>query len=170
MQYMYYLNRRGRQPDKKNIGTPGDDMATTTARNVANYFLSRVEEEVGDSISNLKLQKLVYYAQGYHLAIFGQPLFTEEIHAWTHGPVVLSLYHEYKEFGSSPIPSPDDFDPAVFSDERLNFLNDVYEAVGQYSAWKLRNMTHAEEPWREAHPRGGVISQESMSRYFKKQL
>jgi uncharacterized phage-associated protein len=62
---------------------------------IAKYFLVQVEEELGDSISNLKLQKLVYYAQGFNLALFdGNPLFDEEIQAWTHGPVVPALYHQ----------------------------------------------------------------------------
>src|SRR5260363_307462 len=56
---------------------------------VANYFLTLVEEEVGDALSNLKIQKLVYYAQGFHLALFSRPLFENAIEAWTHGPVIL---------------------------------------------------------------------------------
>ncbi|WP_208932366.1 Panacea domain-containing protein [[Haemophilus] ducreyi] len=60
-----------------------------------NYFLSQCNsEENGDLISNLKIQKLVYYAQGFSLAINNKPLFSEKIQAWTHGPVTPELYNK----------------------------------------------------------------------------
>ena len=62
---------------------------------VAKYFLSLSDDSSGDYISNLKLQKLLYYAQGFHLAIFNKPLFNEPIEAWAHGPVVGSSYRKY---------------------------------------------------------------------------
>ena len=74
------------------------------AHDVAKYFVSLVDEEAGDSISNLKLQKLLYYAQGAHLALRDEPLFGEPIEAWTHGPVVPSVYRQYKQHGGEPIP------------------------------------------------------------------
>jgi len=135
---------------------------------VAKYFLSLNDEEVGELISNLKLQKLVYYAQGFHLAIEGEPLFGEAIHAWAHGPVIPDLYHAYKEFGGGPIPSPDGFDPARIGEDTRALLDEVYSVFGQFSAWKLRNMTHEEPPWLEAYGEGksGVISKKTMEEYF----
>src|SRR5450631_518283 len=65
-----------------------------TARAVADYFLSLVDEEAGDSLSNLKLQKLVYYAQGFSLALTGKRLFDEAIEAWEHGPVNLGWINQ----------------------------------------------------------------------------
>ncbi|OQY42717.1 MAG: hypothetical protein B6240_13665 [Desulfobacteraceae bacterium 4572_87] len=56
-----------------------------------------LDEEAGDLISNLKLQKLVYYAQGFYLALYDEPLFNEPIEAWTHGPVIRELYRSYNE-------------------------------------------------------------------------
>ena len=73
---------------------------------VAKYFATLVESDAGDSISNLKLQKLAYYAQGFHLAMYDTPLFPERIYAWAHGPVVEELYHAYKKFGANPIVHP----------------------------------------------------------------
>ena len=67
-----------------------------SAFNVADYFLVQQDEDAGDLISNMKLQKLLYYAQGYFLAIANEPLFHERIYAWTHGPVVPKVYHKYK--------------------------------------------------------------------------
>lgn len=138
------------------------------ARDVAQYFLSKVDEDVGDGISNLKLQKLAYYAQGFHLALRGEPLFAERIEAWEHGPVVPELYHEYKVHGN--IPPPAGFDPEEVDPPAAALLDEVHSVFGQYSAWKLRNMTHAERPWQEAFgegARGRVISHASMREYFK---
>lgn len=135
-----------------------------TCHDVARYFLTLTDEEAGDLISNLKLQKLVYYAQGFHLALFDSPLFEDPIEAWTHGPVVPELYHAYKEYGSDAIPVPSDVDISIYDDETQELLNEVYEVFGQFSAWKLRNMTHDEPPWKNAD--GGVITPESMKEYF----
>ena len=140
-----------------------------TCYDVADYFLAQMNDDAGDLISNLKLQKLVYYAQGFHLALFGEPLFNEQIEAWTHGPVVPCLYHKYKEHGQGAIPVPSSLDFDKFGAETREFLDEVYSVFGQFSAWKLRNMTHEEPPWRDAG-QGGTISLESMQNYFKTQI
>ena len=143
-----------------------------TALDVANYFLAQTDEEAGDLISNLKLQKLVYYAQGFHLAMFEKRvLFPEDIEAWTHGPVVDSLYHEFKTFGAGPIPRPTNFDPEILSSEQRELLDEVYKVYGQFSAWKLRNLTHDEPPYQEGlKSLGRIISTDSLYRYFSTQL
>lgn len=136
---------------------------------VARYLLSLTDEEAGDLISNLKLQKLLYYAQGFHLAIYGEPLFPEPIEAWAHGPVVPSVYHQYKVYGSDPIP-PEEVDFNLFSEEQRKFLNEIYCTFGQYSAWKLREMTHDEPPWKDAYDEddpGIEITNESLRVYFE---
>lgn len=133
---------------------------------IAEYFLTLCEPEAGDTLSNLKIQKLCYYAQGFHLAIFGKPLFEEPILAWTHGPVIESLYFTYKQYGSGSVPIPETYDFSVFSNEIKEMLNDVYTVYGQFSAWKLRNMTHEEAPWRNT-PQSYEISHEDMKNYFK---
>lgn len=76
-----------------------------TANDVAKWFLSRVDRDSGDSITHLKLQKLVYYAQAWNLAHFGEPLFDEELKAWTHGPVAPSVWHEYKDSRWDALPA-----------------------------------------------------------------
>lgn len=127
-----------------------------TASEVAKWFLAynRMNEiDAGaEAISNLKLQKMLYYAQGCFLGITGRPLFSDTIVAWQHGPVVESVYHEYKRFGSNGIEFNDDFDASGFSDEEVSILRQVYELFGQYSAWKLRDMTHQEYPWQMTEP------------------
>lgn len=142
-------------------------VAKATASDVAKYFLTLNDEEVGELISNLKLQKLVYYAQGFYLAIEDEPLFNESIEAWAHGPVIPNLYHNYKTYESGPIPCPKDFDSDMLDSDIKNLLDEVYSVFGQYSAWKLRNMTHEEPPWVEAWAGNKIITQESMREYFK---
>jgi uncharacterized phage-associated protein len=142
------------------------------AKQVAEYFLTSVDEEAGDSLSNLKLQKLVYYAQGYHLALSGSPAFPENIEAWQHGPVVPDLYRAYRRFGAGAIPKPEAFDPDGLDLNTRELLDEVYTVYGQFSASKLRNMTHAEKPWADAYAIGPstVISLESMKSFFETQL
>ncbi len=137
-----------------------------TSKQVAEYFLCLTDPDVGEIISNLKLQKLVYYAQGFHLAMHNRVLFDEPILAWEHGPVVENLYREYKQFGNQAIPQPETFDSSVFTDKQIDLLKEVYEVYGQFSAWKLRNMTHSEQPWLET-PKNQVINPELMRSFFK---
>lgn len=143
-----------------------------TCKDVAKYFLTLVDDDAGDLISNLKLQKLVYYAQGFSLALFGKPLFGETIEAWMHGPVIPVLYREYNACGGDPIPHPEGFNLGLVDTETAELLDEVYEVFGQFSAWKLRNMTHAEPPWKDVYVPGASaeITRESMEEYFKTQL
>jgi uncharacterized phage-associated protein len=138
---------------------------------VADWFIARTnsDEEFGENITNLKLQKLIYYAQGFNLAWYGEPLFDEPIEAWMHGPVVRSLYDRYQSYKSNPIPTREDFDPSIFDDRTANLLEEVYGTYGQFSAWGLRNLTHEEAPWKET-PNLGVISREKMAQYFAESL
>lgn len=134
---------------------------------VANYFLLKADVDAGDAISNLKLQKLLYYAQGFTLALTGAPLFNEPILAWAHGPVVKVIYHTFKEHGANGIPALEtrpEFDANI-----SGILDEVYNVYGQFSAWKLRNMTHAEPPWKDTEL-SAEISHDKLSAYFKTQL
>jgi uncharacterized phage-associated protein len=141
----------------------------TTAQDVAQYFLSLVNEDEGDLMSNHKLQKLLYYAQGFHLAVFDKPLFSDNIEAWTYGPVVPSVYHAYKHLGSQAIPRPDHIDLTTFDEETIGLLDEVFSVYGQYSAFALRDLTHIEPPWRDTVS-GGIISHDAMKDYFKTQV
>ena len=141
-----------------------------TARNVADYFLSKTRLEVGDSITHLKLQKLVYDAQGFHLAVYDKPLFNEHIEAWDHGPVAPDLYQDFVSYESDPLPAAEESQAAApFTSEQISLLDDGYEVFGQFSAWKLRQMTHSEPTWEKAHP-SGVITHAAMEKYFKTQI
>jgi len=147
-----------------------DKRQEVSCQDVAKYFLSLTDEDAGDLISNLKLQKLVYYAQGFHLALFDKPLFKETIEAWIHGPVTLDLYHIYKRYGNQGIPIPEYIDFLKYPENIKNLLDEIYSVYGQFSAWKLRNMTHMEPPWREARESNKIISNFSLKKYFLTQI
>lgn len=139
---------------------------------VAKYFLVQTDDEAGDTISNLKLQKLVYYAQGFHLAIKGTPLFNEQLQAWNHGPVSPVLYQAYKAYGAGALPVPEDFDSSRLTAQETEVLDDVYQVYGQFSAWKLRDLTHNEAPWINAYREDAntVITPEAMREFFLTQV
>ena len=141
-------------------------MNNITAKYIADYLLTFSDPDIGDIISNMKLQKVVYYAQGFHLALNNVPLFDEAIVAWEHGPVVESVYHEYKKHGSSAIPVPENLDDTILNNDQKDLLKEVYEVYGQFSAWKLRNMTHSELPWLKT-PRNEEIDIDLMKSFFK---
>lgn len=135
------------------------------ALNIANYFLALSEPEKGDIISNLKIQKLLYYTQGFHLALYGTRLFSQEVYAWQYGPVVQEVYQEFRRFGANAIEIPENFDFNQFNKEELELLSEINDIYGQYSAVKLMNMTHRETPWMNT-PLNGVISNDLMITYF----
>ena len=145
-------------------------MIMAQINDVAECFLYLDDTNEGDGISNLKLQKLAYYAQGFYSAIFGKPLFNNGISAWSHGPVVSDLYHNYKQYGSNRIPVPSNFDVSSLNNEEFELLEEVFEVFGQYSAWKLRNMTHEESPWLNHEVNAGAIPLTEITEYFKTRL
>ena len=136
---------------------------------VAQYFLAKADEDAGGLMSNLKLQKLVYYVQGFALVLLDKPLFPQCIEAWIHGPVVPALYHEYKGYGTEAIPSLRELDFSRYDQETRDLLDEVYTVYGQFAAWKLRNMTHQEPPWCMTPP-GQEITHDALRASFKTQV
>ena len=135
----------------------------------AEYFLRLQTGDAGDSISNMKLQKLLYYAQGFALAILGKPLFEDDFEKWAYGPVLPVVYNKYKAFGSEAIPRPEGASLQDYTDDERKLLDEVYYTFGQYSAWALSEMSHATTPWRDAEL-GKIISKDSMKTYFATQV
>jgi uncharacterized phage-associated protein len=115
------------------------------ANQIADWFLNAVDRDAGDSVTHLKLQKLVYYAQAWALALLGRPLFEEDFQAWAHGPVVPSVWRRFKDRrwdALEAVENDHDFEPDV-----ENLLRDVMVTYGEHSATALENLTHQEEPW-----------------------
>jgi uncharacterized phage-associated protein len=116
-----------------------------SALDVAAWFLNEVDRDAGDSVTNLKLQKLVYYAQAWAVTLLGRPLFAEPVEAWAHGPVVNAVYQEYKDHGFNSLPRSRK-KPQFAPDERV-VLEDVLAVYGEHSASFLEALTHSEQPW-----------------------
>jgi len=147
----------------------GENMLT--CYDIAKYFI-RLANETGSYVSNLKLQKLVYYAQAWYLAIYDTPLFEEDFEAWIHGPVIPALYREYRDFGWKPIIK--DVERPSFCEDTYNFLEEVSDVYFACDAYELERMTHQEDPWVNARrgipmdvPSNELISKESMRNYYK---
>jgi uncharacterized phage-associated protein len=143
-------------------------------KHVAEYLLLCADDK-DDGLSNLKLQKLCYYAQGCHLAMFDEPLFHERIEAWMHGPVVPDLYKEYKQYKSDNIPFEKNnytCKSSGLTKEQIDFLDDViWQEFGHFTAWRLRDMTHQEKPWLEASMYNNEeITHDALKAYFKTRL
>ncbi len=100
-------------------------MTTFRARDIARWFIAWAEN-VDAEVSNLKLQKLLYYAQGHRLGATGEPLFSDPIQAWAHGPVVAEVYHAYKDYGKNPI----DPDVALGEDFDWDDFAEVSDLLG----------------------------------------
>ena len=151
---------------------------------IANYFLKRADSE-GLEITILKLLKLVYIGYGWVLALTDRKLFEEDIQAWQHGPVIPSLYNEFKHFGRKPITSfATDFDletfelcvPEIDKDDEdvLLILGRVWDIYHKFTASALRNKTHESgTPWTETYTEDGetkIISTPLIKEHFKKKI
>ena len=145
-------------------------MAETTANAVADYIICFYHQH-GDLITNLKLQKLVYYAQAWYLGLYNKPLFDEDFHAWVSGPVQPELYDRFKKYQWNPI---SEHKETVLPEHIEEHLQEIIQVYGKYEAYYLERMTHAEEPWIKARAgipsdqsSNAVISQGDMQRFYQ---
>ncbi|NTG20649.1 DUF4065 domain-containing protein [Agrobacterium rhizogenes] len=144
-----------------------------TALDVANWFVGSIDRNAGDSITHLKVQKLVFYAQVWSLALYDEPIFGEDFKAWAHGPVVESVYQQFSGSGWDALPPPKEV--PRFDERAEELLGDILASYGGLSAKQLEYLTHSEEPWIKARgnlapeARSNVtISKESIIAYYKK--
>lgn len=142
--------------------------AQTVAYYVINFFHERE-----DLITNLKLQKLLYYVQGWHLGLYEKELFQEDFQAWIHGPVQCNIYNEYKHYRWNPI--SETTPPFEVYTNVESHINEVLYTYGIETAYALERMTHREDPWllaRDNLPHDAestnIISKESMQTYFSR--
>lgn len=139
------------------------------ARTAANYLLYIMGESF-DDLTNMKINKLLYYAQGHCLKKYGRPLFADSIEAWEHGPVVPEVYAAFKSFGDRPIREYDQAMTADVPPEEEELLYAVARTYGRYTAGALRRMTHVVgSPWDQTYREGRahlVIPLSVMEEYF----
>ena len=133
--------------------------------------------KIAEEVTPLALQKMLYFAQGIHMALSGMEFFREECEAWAHGPVFKDVYDIFKNFKYNPI---DDIRFAMFQnrfhelpDDEKRIIDLVVETFGMYSGKVLERITHEETPWKNARVNclpgessNEVISKESIKKYF----
>jgi len=161
-------------------------------RAVANYFLELAKKD-GVPLSHLKLQKLIYFAHGWYLAYYGEPLVENGVQAWQHGPVSPDVYEAFKWFGAKPIDRPATQKIAADNDEGYTrvvvappppsdqqvrqHIERAYRSYRRYSAAKLSAATHIPgSPWAqttEGLPTRGIrlqMNDEVIKGYFNRAL
>lgn len=124
----------------------------------------------GDLITNLRLQKLLYYTQVWHLVNFNkEPLFDDEIKAWNFGPVVEEVYRKFKNFRHTPISlnvKKDEIEK-IFDKKAIDFVEFIYGKYSRFSAYDLVNLTHNEKPWIDANKSNlKIIDRDKMYEYY----
>ena len=134
---------------------------------VAKYIIQYCKIQ-GYYISNLKLQKILYFVQAEFLVVSNRACFREEIEAWDFGPVVPEVYHEYKCFGSSRI-IDNSFDYTNITKNDRTLIEGIVDECSKYSASQLVELTHKQRPWKDAYQKyhNNIISNESIREYFK---
>lgn len=151
---------------------------------IANYFI-KLANKSGIGISPLKLQKLVYIAHGWNLALNEFPLIDERIEVWKFGPVVKSVYHEFKKFGNSNITEMGTtidyfetfkdasivkyFEPKIDNNETEGFLESVWDSYKNFEAINLSAATHQPgTPWDISKKNNeNIINDEIIKKYYK---
>lgn len=120
---------------------------------VAKYLLT-LSGDSNEKMTPLKLQKLLYYCEGWTMAITDKELFPKEnFQAWVHGPVNVRTYHEFKSsygmFDPIAIPTSAPLGSSVTVEQKA-IIDRVFEIYNQFSGSELEMMTHTEQPWIEA--------------------
>ena len=150
-------------------------MTTISAIDTAKLALALLknsDDDIVEYTSRLKLLKLLYYIQGYHLAMFNAPLFNDKMEAWLHGPVVPSVYKWVKDMTDEKLQDE------AMNDEQMGALNlhpqqtelisEVLKIYNKYSAYGLRDKTHTEMPWLSVYEQGknNEITTDSLKNFF----
>jgi uncharacterized phage-associated protein len=142
------------------------------ATTIANYFIKKASDDE-EEITLMKLAKLVYIAHGWYLALFDKPLVSEPVQAWKFGPVIESIYQEFKKFGNEPIDMMAIAQDIPDSDDNTRkLLNRVWEVNKKNTAYQLSNWTHKKgSPWDEIWTKTGgarnqTIPNDLIKHYF----
>lgn len=117
---------------------------------IADFFIEKAHDNImrGCLITNLKLQKLLYYAYVWKLILDDEKLFSDEVEAWDFGPVVKKEYNRLKKYSDKPIKADAiQTDTNLLSPDLSKYLNTIWHSYGKYDAWALVEITHNEDPW-----------------------
>ena len=152
-----------------------------SAKNIANAFI-QIATEHGEYLTNMQVQKLVYFSHGWYLALTDTPLVEETIQAWNFGPVITPLYNALKKYGNGFVTKPlmridtesrQKLEYEVPSEQSvLELLQKVWELYGHLTGGQLSSLTHLKDsPWSKTFRvnQFGVIPNELIRDYFKRQ-
>ena len=99
---------------------------------IADYFISKANADAGDPITHLKLQKVIYYAQAWYLALNDEDLVDDEFEAWVHGPVVRVLYDRFQGVNWQPITAESmATNPDELPGDIKEFMDEVWDVPSQ---------------------------------------
>lgn len=119
----------------------------TTAMQIASWMLARAATSGVSNMSNMKLNKMLYFAQAHHLAATGTTLFDDHVEAWDHGPVVYDVYTEFSRFKGDPIQTDDIPVPPELDEVAEDVLAQVWAIYSHRTAAQLRAMSHDDPPY-----------------------
>ncbi|QJE71957.1 DUF4065 domain-containing protein [Aerophototrophica crusticola] len=161
------------------IAKSSEGPMTASGKTIANTLLEISFQQPGMSLDHMKLQKLMYFAHGWHLALVGRPLIRDGFEAWPYGPVNRSVYQEFRHFGAAPINcyasefAPGETVPKAYVlrkdfKDSYDVIHGVWEKYSSFTALQLSDMTHeAGTPWSIAKQRGQAqIPDSDISAYF----
>ena len=135
-------------------------------KNLSRYIIGKFQEKE-IQITNLKLQKILYYVQGYFLKKYHRAAFASSIFNWPYEPVVKEAYFEYSDNGARPITTTTistDINGITETDKKI--INAILEKTYYESASKLVEKTHNEMPWKSTVT-GQEISIQSINSFFR---
>lgn len=133
------------------------------------HHIIELSTEIGEPVTNMKLQKLLFYSYVWNLVEHKKDkLFEEPILAWKYGPVIASAYHVYKKYGADSIKESVDGDPTVLTSSQKDIIEDVFNIYGKMNGIELAQLTHSERPWLETYEEGkeNVIADELMYEFY----
>lgn len=133
------------------------------AKDIAAYIVNYSIDN-GNCVSNLKLQKLLYYVQAYFAVKRKKRCFIEDFEHWRHGPVIPEIYSEYKAYFNEDITDYQDYERINSKDK--NLIDKVIEAYSSYSAWGMVRKTHKEDPWINSDD-SDIIEWDEIYNYYK---
>lgn len=140
-------------------------MGKFYAVDVAEYIIGYANKK-NYSISNLKLQKILYFVQAQFLVALGYPCFKDAIEAWDFGPVVRSVYNQYKRYGSTNIYSGDMSLETEMKEIEKDSIQLIIDKCVNFSANQLVEITHNQDPWKNAYKKNVYISNNAIRDYF----
>lgn len=135
-----------------------------TALDIARYIINKCID-LGRPVSNLQLQKILYYVQGEYIKNnFGESLFEDDIEAWQYGPVVPSVYYNFNNYSSDEI---DEYQFGInLDDNEKRVIDPVIEDKSNFTAWELVKATHSELPWKDTFNKSRIIKKDKLQEFF----